>query len=218
MWRNWNPYELLCIAGGNIKACSYLEKVSWFLKKFNTELPYDPTVPLICMKPCTSDWDLNPRARTQTWPKPTVFQLRSHTWFQDLMKLRFLMSHRRKNSVRNKVIRKKWIYLERNTIHRQIVGHLRRWERHQGMGFSVFRGVDNLIGWWVGGVFQLFQEGAGISRNWATTHFWILMVILELSWSLWVCYLACCCVTMSVYWGSRSSGSWLVHHLGPILF
>ena len=31
------------------------------------------------------------------------------------MKLRFLMSHRRKNSVRDKVIGKKWIYLERNT-------------------------------------------------------------------------------------------------------
>ena len=30
-------------------------------------------------------------------------------------KFRFLMSHRRKNSVRGKVIGKKWIYLERNT-------------------------------------------------------------------------------------------------------
>ena len=86
-----------------------------------------------------SDWDLNPRGRdlnpakirigtwtheagTWTWPKPTVFQLRSHTWFQNLMKLRFLMSHRRKNSVRDKVIDKKWIYLERNTLHRQECG------------------------------------------------------------------------------------------------
>ena len=42
------------------------------------------------------------------------------TWFQDLMKLRFLMSHRRKNSVRDKVIGKKWIYSdsERSTLHR----------------------------------------------------------------------------------------------------
>ena len=31
------------------------------------------------------------------------------------MKLRFLTSHHRKNSVRDKVIGKKWIYLERNT-------------------------------------------------------------------------------------------------------
>ena len=79
----------------------------------------------------TSGWDLNPCARTRThmartWaqPKPTVFKLRSHTWFQDLMKLRFLIPHGRKNSVRDKVIHKKWIYLDRNTLHRQSMGVL----------------------------------------------------------------------------------------------
>ena len=51
---------------------------------------------------------------TQTEPKPCLRleprgwdwkPAKSHgTWFQDLMKLRFLMSHRRKNSVRNKLI------------------------------------------------------------------------------------------------------------------
>ena len=41
-----------------------------------------------------SDWDLNP-AKTHS------------TWFQDLMKFRFLMSHHRKNPVRDKVIGKK---------------------------------------------------------------------------------------------------------------
>ena len=65
-------------------------------------------------------------ARTQTQPKLMVFQQRSHTLFQDLMELRFLMSHHRKNSVRDKVIGKKWIHLERNTLYRQSVGHLRR--------------------------------------------------------------------------------------------
>ena len=34
------------------------------------------------------------------------------------MKLRFFMSHHRKNSVRDKVVGKKWIYLERSTLHR----------------------------------------------------------------------------------------------------
>ena len=34
------------------------------------------------------------------------------------MKLRFLISHLRKNSVRDKVTGKKWIYSERNTLHR----------------------------------------------------------------------------------------------------
>ena len=54
---------------------------------------------------------MQPRLRLE----PTVFPLRSHTWCQDLRKLRFLMSPRGKNSVRDKVMGKKWIYLERNT-------------------------------------------------------------------------------------------------------
>ena len=44
-----------------------------------------------------------------------VFQLRSQTWFQDLLKLRFLVSHLRKDSARDKLITKKWIYSKRNT-------------------------------------------------------------------------------------------------------
>ena len=40
------------------------------------------------------------------------------------MKLRFLISHCRKNSVRDKVIGKTWIYSERNTLHRQECGPL----------------------------------------------------------------------------------------------
>ena len=47
----------------------------------------------------------------------------------------------------------------------------------------------------MGGVFQLFQEGTGISRNWATAHFLILMVSVGtvmgpvgVSFSLLMCY------------------------------
>ena len=52
---------------------------------------------------------------------------RGLSWFQYLKKLRVLISHRRENSVRDKVIGKKWIYSdsERNTLHRQSVGHCR---------------------------------------------------------------------------------------------
>ena len=58
-------------------------------------------------------WDLNPHG----WDSNPA---KTHgTWFQDLMKLRFLMSHHRKNSVRDKVIGKKWIYLERNIVQRR---------------------------------------------------------------------------------------------------
>ena len=117
------------------------------------------------LNPC--DWDSNPAktligtrtlvAGARTWPKPrmgleptqpelepsqkpTVFQLRSHTWFEDLMKLRFLMSHRRKNSVTDKVIGKKWIYLERHTFHRQNAVRLKRREQPQNMGWLIFMG------------------------------------------------------------------------------
>ena len=69
-----------------------------------------------------------------------VSQLRSQIWFQDLMILRFLMSHHRKNSVRDKVIGKKWIYLDRNTLHRQSVGHLRRQEWSHNVVWLVFMG------------------------------------------------------------------------------
>ena len=55
------------------------------------------------------------------------------------------MSHHRQNSVRDKVISKKWIYLERNTLHR--VWAISEGEkRHKGMGLSVFIGVGNFIG------------------------------------------------------------------------
>ena len=51
---------------------------------------------IILLKPFTTDWDLNPA------------QIHS-TWLQDLVKLGFLMSDHRKNSVRDKVVGKKWI-------------------------------------------------------------------------------------------------------------
>ena len=62
-------------------------------------------------------WDLNPRGWDSN-PAKTC-----STWFQDQKKLRLLMPHRKKNSVRDKVIGKKWIYSdsERSSLHR--VGH-----------------------------------------------------------------------------------------------
>ena len=85
-------------------------------------------------------------AGTQNQPKPCLGleTAKTHgTWFQDIMKLRFLMSHHRKNSVREKVIGKKWIYsdIERSTLHRQSVGHHRGRMRLQNLMWLV------LIGW-----------------------------------------------------------------------
>ena len=58
------------------------------------------------LKPCNSYWDLNPHAGTLTQPKPRLgLELTEVTHLsQDLMKFRFLMSHHRKNSVRDKVM------------------------------------------------------------------------------------------------------------------
>ena len=55
------------------------------------------------------------------------------------------MSHNRKNSVRDKVIGKKWIYLERNTLHRQSVGHHKRLSASSKCGVVSFYGLGNFI-------------------------------------------------------------------------
>ena len=60
------------------------------------------------------------------------------------MTLRFLMSGHRTVSVRDKVIVKKWVYLERNTLHRQSVDHLRRREALK-YGAVSFYGLGNFI-------------------------------------------------------------------------
>ena len=70
------------------------------------------------LKPFTLDWNMNPHGQDSNTAK--TYRI----WFQDLMKLR-LMSHLRKNSVKDKVIGRKWINLERKARHRQNVGHHR---------------------------------------------------------------------------------------------
>ena len=64
-------------------------------------------------------WDANTHGQDSNSAKPCSFPTEITCLVQDLLKLRLLMSHGRKNSVRDKVIGKKWIYLERNIIHRQ---------------------------------------------------------------------------------------------------
>ena len=54
------------------------------------------------------------------------------------MKLGFLMSHGRENSVTDKVTGKKWVYLVRNTLHRWSVGHFREWEKTVNRAWLVF--------------------------------------------------------------------------------
>ena len=56
-----------------------------------------------------------------------------------------VLASSQKNSERDKVLGKKWIYLERYTLHRQSVGHLRRREAPK-YGVVSFYGLGNFIG------------------------------------------------------------------------
>ena len=101
---------------------------------------------------------------TQTLPKPMVPG-------QGLLKLRFLMSHCRKNSVRDKVMHMKWIYSdsERSTLHRQSLGHFRAQVWLQNVAQLVFIGwVISYANEWEN-YSNYFGEGV-ISRIWATDH------------------------------------------------
>ena len=128
--------------------------------------------------------DLKCKWNRVTWLglEPTVVYLRSHTWFQDLLKLRFLMSHRRKNLMRDKVMGKKCLSLERETLDRQSVGHLRGRERPWNTVWLLF------MGWVVSWVNVLanysFWEEAEIHGNWACPLFGVWWSASEPSWRL----------------------------------
>ena len=115
---------------------------------------------LLEIKLCYWDWDGN--LWSFNW---------DCTWPQDLMKFRFLMSHHRKNSVRDKVIVKKCIYLERNTLHRQSMSHLRWQEQPWNTAWLVFMGWVILYSKEWEEYSNYSGEGVGISRNRTTAHF-----------------------------------------------
>ena len=76
------------------------------------------------------------------------------------------------------MIGEKWISLERNTLHKHSVGHLRRPEQTRVWGCQfLWRWVIPSPGEWEG-YSSRFGEGVGISRSWATTHFETLMADL----------------------------------------
>ena len=174
------------------KSCDIIHTVKKLVKLEN----WDSSLKL---KPYISDLDLSPLAGIQTQskpclgPKPTWLGLKPSQnpawdlnqrvwdsnpakihgiWFLDLMKIRFLMSHHWKNSVRDKVIGKKWIYsdTERSTFHRQSMGHRREWMWPINLAWLVF------IGWVIiyanewEDYSNYLGERADVSRIWATTH------------------------------------------------
>ena len=134
---------------------------------------------------------------TGTWtqPKFPISQLRSHTRFQHLIKCRFLMSEPcRKKLVRDKVIGKMWIYLDRNIDYRLTACHLRRRKQPWNKGWLVFmHWVISQANEWEN-YSNHFREGVRISRNWPTSQFLFLMVglrtvmvLVGVSFSLLMC-------------------------------
>ena len=65
------------------------------------------------------DWDLNPHSRDSNPAKTHGLSTEITHLVSGLNEARFLKSHHRKNSMRDKMIGKIWIYLEKNTLHRQ---------------------------------------------------------------------------------------------------
>ena len=133
--------------------------------------------------------DLNPaRIPTVTWTHGPLIEIAQLV--SGLNEPQFFMSHHKKKSVRDKVIGKKQTYLERNILHRQTVGHLRRQETLK-YGILSFWGLDNFVDYWVEWLFQLFwgrrQRFPGV-ETWLT--FWLLMVVLQLSRCCWLGHLA----------------------------
>ena len=115
-------------------------------------------------------WDLNPRD-LDTNPAKTY-----GIWFQDLMKLRFLLPHHRKNSVRDKVISKKgFIQIQRETHSTdKSVGHHRGWMQPWNVAWLVFISWVILYANEWEDYSNYFWEGVGISRIWATAHSLVL--------------------------------------------
>ena len=130
------------------------------------------------LNPC--GWDSNP-AKTQG------------IWFQDLMELRFLMSSPRENSVRNKVIGKKWIYSdsERSTLLRQSMGHSRVQCSLKNVIWLVF------INWIISyandqeDYSNYFGKGRRFLGYGPLPTPWSFNGALELSWHLCMCHFTC---------------------------
>ena len=90
------------------------------------------------------------------------------------------MSHYRKNSVRNKVIGKKWIYSDQREAHStESVGHCRGQVLCQNLAWLVF------IGWVTSyanegkELFQILGAGVEFSRNWKRS----LLGLLTVAWN-----------------------------------
>ena len=153
--------------------------------------------------------------QNQDWTGTHYLSTRVHSGLRTLLKLRFFVSQSKRNSARDQVIGNKWIYLQRNTLHIQSEVCFRRWEARRH-GMVSFYGLCHFIGW-VGGLFQLFRRrGRDFQELSHLAHFCscsVRTVRLPVGVSF-----RCWCITMSLWWDSRSTGSRIFHYFGPSKF
>ena len=91
------------------------------------------------------------------------------TWFQDLMKLRFLTSHHRKNSVRDKVIGKERIYQIQTEARSTECGPSRASAALKFGRVSFIGGAISYANEWED-YSNYLGEGVEISRIWVIAH------------------------------------------------
>ena len=102
--------------------------------------------------------------------------------------------------------------LFRETFHQtECTDHLRRWECPRNMMWLVFMGwiISYADKWEDYSIILFWGRDGNFQELGPYPLFGLWWLALELSWHLWVCHLACWCVTMSMYCGSRFSGSHL---------
>ena len=134
----------------------------------------------VVMKPFTTDWDSNPYAGARTQPKPCLGLEPMWLGLRPSQNPQYLVSgpneaHCRKNSVRDTVIGKRWIYsdTESSPLHRQR-GPSQTARAAWSLAWLVF------IGWWVGG---LFQPLWGRGRDFQDLGHRPLLGLLPVAWN-----------------------------------
>jgi len=93
-----------------------------------------------------------------------------------------------------------------NTLRRQNVGHLRRWEALK-CGLVSFYGLGSVFKRWEDNPNYVGEE-VMVSRNWTTVHFLIFDGQLGTVMALvGVSFRICSCITVSVQWGPRTAAA-----------
>ena len=115
---------------------------------------------------------------------------------------------------------KKWIYLERNTFHRQEYwpSQMMRERKRERVRLGDITGLGCMD--WVislANEWEDYSNYLGDGAEVSSPSFALWWSASELSWHWWVCHSAYV-LWWTVWCSSRFTGSWIFCHLGPIWF